>query len=566
MADDFCSAATAQSLGIVRGTAYWYTNWTGRFSASLLDSLFGYAGPAITPFVTGIVLTLWCACLIFAVRSTLSLMHERAPVSLSVTAAAIILFVILELTPSVAQSLYWGQGMRSVIPPLILATVYIALLAKSLRSAELKFGWIVGMVLTFVAGGFSETYVAAQTVALCIAIAFILFWRRRRDASFALLLSGLLGSLSALCVVWLAPGNAIRRTPFPEPPKMTMLLGIAFTGFTDFFYKILSSPMRITVIVGLVLFGFVLGAWLLSEEKPVRVSSSTLLLLPIAGFVVLFVCHIPIAYGASLNLPDRALVIPTFVLVVFLFAWSLLLGSKLGQAIRKVKWAMPIAIALLIMFGASAVYAGIKRARLAPTFKQYAQDWELRDRSIRAARSQHQEYVEVPRLFNWAALDEIEPDPKILWLTKCVQDYYGIKVVTNYDGASDPNADSHQSQIESAADAIKPIHDSSPASLDAIYHAGRGVVHFYTTTASYEEVRAHYESELVRNGWRLFGDRKLEIFQKYPGAMHVLYCKDGYAANLFYTASEAPRLGYNYSIAFNWGLSSGFVWGKEDCR
>jgi nicotinamide riboside transporter PnuC len=66
MADDFCSAATAQSRGIIAGAAYWYLNWTGRFSANLLDSFFGYLGPAATPYATGLVLILWLAVLTYA--------------------------------------------------------------------------------------------------------------------------------------------------------------------------------------------------------------------------------------------------------------------------------------------------------------------------------------------------------------------------------------------------------------------------------------------------------------------------------------------------------------------
>ena len=147
-----------------------------------------------------------------------------------------------------------------------------------------------------------------------------------------------------------------------------------------------------------------------------------------------------------------------------------------------------------------------------------------------------------------------------------MQDYYGIAVVTDYDGAPDPNVADHQQQTESAAALIQPLSDAQPAPLDSLYKPGRGIARFYTTNASYEQVKDHYESELTRNGWKVFGERKLEIFQRYNGMMHVLFCKNHLAANLFYTGAEAPRLGYNYSLAINWDLSSGFVWGVEDCK
>ena len=119
---------------------------------------------------------------------------------------------------------------------------------------------------------------------------------------------------------------------------------------------------------------------------------------------------------------------------------------------------------------------------------------------------------------------------------------------------------------KSFASWLKTPADATPALLNSIYKPGRGVAQFYLTSATYDQVKAHYESELTRNGWTLFGERKLEIFQRFPGAMHALFCKDGYPANLFYAGPEAPPLGYNYSLAINWGLSSGFVWGVEDCK
>ena len=63
IADDFCSAGMARRLGVLRAVWYWYINWTGRYSASALDAVFGLLGPAVTPFVTGLVLLIWLASL-----------------------------------------------------------------------------------------------------------------------------------------------------------------------------------------------------------------------------------------------------------------------------------------------------------------------------------------------------------------------------------------------------------------------------------------------------------------------------------------------------------------------
>jgi len=565
MADDFCSAATAQSLGIIRGATFWYANWSGRFSANILDSVFGYLGPRITPSVVVIILIVWFAALIAAAISIFKLLVDQPSISVCVLTSAVLLFVVVEITPNVGQSLYWGQGMRSVIPPLILGTIFATVVARSAIASTTKFGWVVaGAAATFIAGGFSETYVTLQTVSVTLALVVTLLVRRKHRPLISILFAGMIGSVIALAITSAAPGNSVRRTPFPEP-ALQPLLRISLAGFVQFFGKVFAMRLNYLLLAGVALFAFALGGFFFQEKRD-GPSSATLLSLPIAGLLLLFICHVPIAYAASLNLPDRTLVIPAYLLVVLIFAWFVLLGMRLRPVLTRSAWSTAAVISFLVLFAGTAVYAGVRRAMFVPAFRKYAHEWDVRDATIRGAKSRGDQFVQVRRLYNSAALDEIEPDPKILWLTKCVQDYYGIAVLTDYDGQPDASAGYRQAQSEMAAEAIKTPPFATAASLNSFYKPGRGVAQFFKTDASYDQVKTYYESRLTQNGWKLYGERKLEIFQRYPGAMHALFCKDGYAANLFYAGPEAQRLGYNYSLAINWGLSSGFVWGVEDCK
>ena len=128
LADDFCSAAIARSQGIVKGSLYWYMNWTGRYAADLLDSLVASIGPYAIPYQTGFVVIIWFGTLALAVYQ---LIHDDGEVRIlfSCVMAAMILFTVLEVIPSVGQSLYWAQ-VRGGVPSLILGTAYIALIAR----------------------------------------------------------------------------------------------------------------------------------------------------------------------------------------------------------------------------------------------------------------------------------------------------------------------------------------------------------------------------------------------------------------------------------------------------
>src|SRR5512142_1126962 len=84
MADDYCSAAESLRLGILRAAWFWYRTWTGRYSANVLDAIFGALGPGVTPVVTALVLALWLAALFAAIGLIMQPRGTRRPVLLSI--------------------------------------------------------------------------------------------------------------------------------------------------------------------------------------------------------------------------------------------------------------------------------------------------------------------------------------------------------------------------------------------------------------------------------------------------------------------------------------------------
>ncbi len=57
----------------------------------------------------------------------------------------------------------------------------------------------------------------------------------------------------------------------------------------------------------------------------------------------------------------------------------------------------------------------------------YAQKWDAMDAQILQARANHQAFMNIPAMFNWAALDRPNNHPKF-WATACYSEYYGIQV------------------------------------------------------------------------------------------------------------------------------------------
>ncbi|HJP93284.1 MAG TPA: DUF6056 family protein [Pyrinomonadaceae bacterium] len=536
VADDFCSAAIAHSQGIIRGALYWYMNWTGRYAANLLDTLLASIGPGANPYETGLIVIIWFVTLAFAVYQLIRDDERDMRALLSCITAAMVLFSTLEVIPSIGQSLYWAQA-RSGVPSLILGTAYVALIARRINASMHNKRWLlVSALLTFIAAGFAETYSVVQTTALVFAL--VVGWISNHYAApnkrsyLLLLIAGLAGSLGGGLLMVLAPGNKFRRTPFPPPPGVPDLLHISMRGLREFFYVVVLSPTRAPVWVGLILCGFVFGQGIFQRhESTVRERRhlvSALVWLPAVTFVLLVACWVPMAWGTSLTLANRTFIIPAYVLVCLVICWAYFAGQLCRRSyhlfpphLRALATVLPILT--LVVFGLFAVNRSWQMLQLRPTLEAYALAWDNREHLIQSAKSQGLNYAVVPRLQHWTGLDEIELDPKITWLTKCFQDYYGIQVIPELgDLSGEPNGEIKQAALEDQFESIHILPGSVSTELNRIYKTTRGKVGFYKIDLPPDKIKSYYETELARVGWKYIGSKKVEAF-KGTAVAHKIY-------------------------------------------
>jgi hypothetical protein len=581
LSDDFCSAAIARSHGIIRGTHYWYLNWRGRFSANFLDTLFGYLGPAATPYATGIAITAWFIVLTTAVVRIIPSDEKReAPLLQSCVIATMILFAVLHVIPFIGQSLYWGEGMRTVVPPLILGTAFTALIANRSESPTYRprVLWVITAgLLTFVAAGFAETYFAVQTAAILFALIIPAAFRRYTPLNkrnyFVLSIAGLVGSLAGGFVVWVAPGNNLRQGTF-TPPAIPELLSISFRGIREFFALTVLSPGKWCIWVGLILSGFIFGLRVFGRREDSSVVPPrdvwNLIWLPVVGFVLLLACWVPMAWATASTLNYRTMIIPAYVLVSLVICWAYIAGQVCCGGYSLFAHRTPASVLPLVgllAFGIFAAKVSRDMWQLRPAFIAYAQLWDERDQTIQRSKSQGLPYAVVARLHNWAALEELTVDPEILWLSKCVQDYYGIGVIPHLgDLYGEPDGAAKQAALEQQFDAIPKLPGSVPTQLNQIYKTGRGKIGFYNVGVSSDQIQSYYVRELTQLGWQHVGEKKLELFHRFTGGTQDLFCSGRVAATLFTTGEDEARLGYTYSLTLNWGMSSGFTLGEVDCR
>lgn len=433
IADDYCSAGMAERFGVLRAVWYWYLNWTGRYAASTLDAIFGLLGPRVTPYVSVIVVIAWVAVLAWTV-SLLRSDSLRPTAADSVGLALAVLFLTLILSPSVPQSLYWGQGMRSIVPPLILGTLYVALFLLVVRSRPtVTVFWLsrgASFVLAFVMGGLNETFTSLELALFVLALILVASaWRSStpRQAR-AFVLAGFLGTALAFLIVVIAPGNALRQAFYPPPPGLAGILRIASAGFLQFLGHSFGRADRLAGVVGVAALAAVFG---LRASSP-RPKAWLIPLVLVAALAFAFCCFLPAAYGLSDVPPDRTLMIPAYLIALALTFSGFVAGSLLGWQPAGGSWRAWCEVALAV----SALSACLTSAWLADrllldsrqTYRDYAIRWDSNNASILAARAQGQTQVVIQTLPNWADLDEPNDNPKF-WVNVCYREYYGIEVL-----------------------------------------------------------------------------------------------------------------------------------------
>ena len=213
-ADDYCWAGVLRTEGFLRAQMLWYTGYSPRYAFTFLVNLVELAGPAIVPALPAAAIVVWLATLTWTF-----LQFKIRLGRLSTTTSALLLAEAtalgsLQTAPDMAQSLYWQTGMLTYLLPLVLATFLIGWIRRAIDQPRLE-AWALGIsgLVTFVAGGLSETYLIPQNVALTLALlACVLVAPRaavRRLAS-AHLAVALAGGVLALLAILVAPSTASR--------------------------------------------------------------------------------------------------------------------------------------------------------------------------------------------------------------------------------------------------------------------------------------------------------------------------------------------------------------------
>ena len=446
MADDYCLAAAVNSAGFIKPQVSLYLSWTGRYSYTFLITLAEWIGPATVPIGPLLGVISWLGASVWALYQIARIAQWPRAFLTSCLVAEVIVFGMLNSTNNIAQSFYWQGGLINYAVPLILLTTYIGIVGFGIRRTSGKRPGLIilSAIVTFIAGGFTEAFVFLQTCILVLALVACLMstgWWKRSTLLF--IIAGLAGSLLALFVVVLAPGNAGRRGFFPPPPNLFKLTGLSIYFVIHFIgYTLYYSPLT---MVMLLILPALIGAYTRSadsapgREQGKNVTRLLFLYLPLLAFFLILCSFVPGVYGTSNDMPGRAHMIPQFILVCATVYWGYLAGAALAVRFR-ISNRMGLVLASVLIVCAALVLSvpliSIQRTlSLVPRARESASIWDQMDQDARTAKARGIMDLTVPlvddvetRLGATHTELSLERD-KQNWKNKCAAVYYGLNSI-----------------------------------------------------------------------------------------------------------------------------------------
>jgi len=443
IADDFCTAGTLRRLGFWESQSNWYLHWSGRYTFTFVATGLNLLGPGITPWLPLAALVVWLGAAAYLFRAWTPKDDRSASWPIPFALSALLLFFTVEGAPNLYQSLYWQTGMLTYTLPLALGTFYLGwLLRRSRQAGGARPAPLVlagYAIFAFLLGGFSETFAGLQTAAMTLWMGGILVLPAKspRRGSSWLYAAGLLGSLLALLVVAMAPGNAVRQSALPVQAQWVEIVARSWKDMFIFLARV-GRDHAVSVFLALSLpaaWGFAAGARA-GEFPPEERNRSLMFLLgiPFVTAVLVLGTILPYEYAVS-SYPDaRVLITTQFVLGFGMVSWGLVFGWRAARALHRRVGSVGRALStaggllLLTVFLAAAVQTFRAIREPLPVAQAYAEAWDRRHQDLRVAAAEDVETVAAASLRHMAGLAELGRDPEE-WINRCIAWTYGLDQV-----------------------------------------------------------------------------------------------------------------------------------------
>ena len=422
VADDFWTAGYIRVLGFWEAQRYWYLSWSGRYSFTFLVSLVELLGVGATRWLPVSSLVLWIGALYWFWDGLFRLASLPYSRWIRLSASLLVIYTTMRTLVGWQQAFLWQTGLLTYTVPLIGLTFWSAWFLARLSQPEVdtpKWHTLLWIALLFwFLGGFSETSLAFQTAVLGLALVFFAVPSRvtpHRRESLLLLSAGLAGSLAALLCVVIAPGNSVRlgQNGGIHLPQMTELISQTFYSAQHYFKNLFTLSIRPMLCILAMPALFAIGFHPRLKQKPTRwellLPIGFLLLFPLVILAVYWVCFLPAYVAMRAGPPLRSIVIMFFWLSLTFSIESYVFGvtiTKLAQWISPIFQRADIlrliqigtVVILFVLLVIGPLQTAQKLWHILPEYRQFAVEWDIRDRMARQAAANGIRDIVLPQL------------------------------------------------------------------------------------------------------------------------------------------------------------------------
>lgn len=444
MADDYCSAAALKKEGFWGAQAYWWQNWSGRYSFSFVVSLVEMLGLKIVPVLPGVAIALWLFSVVWGCLPLLKNLKVSHAIAGALFLASVALWSTYRSIDDYPQIVFWQTGILTYPVSIILFFLGLGVaLRRSSHSVGIRW-WelVIWFAFAFIAGGFSETGVVVQIGLLAALLMIVVLTKSKHKGIFLpILIAALIGSAFSLLVIALSPGNAIRSAGFQSiPPLAQSLLDSLIETFAFL-------PRLAGMHTALLVFGLVAGAFFVCFFIPAEFQiSKSFLAIYFAGSIVFVLAgiwaSIAPAYLLRGGVPPQRVLLSAYFLTACLWIFWGMLGTLLIRSmlpptsIAAQGWISTGLLMLIILWGILP-FAG-SQLKLIPALKNYSALWDDRHQAMLTAPINGESVIVTTDLTRVKALSDLgtrlwlvgdfETSPDN-WINRCAAEYYGVEQI-----------------------------------------------------------------------------------------------------------------------------------------
>ena len=438
--DDYCYAGLLRQRGLLGMLSTTYTSpgpFSGnRLSLTTASGLADAVGPLASAVLPGLALVTWVGGLMFLLTQLRRFQVHRLGLSETGLLAAVLVCPSLAATPDPIQSLYWRSAMLPYLAALVLLIFILGLMVRYAAARRARPPALVAIfLLSLFAAGLSETAASLQLVTLGLLAAAAILTRTRLQqcapAAGGLLTAGLIGSLIAMAILFLAPTNWALPENHPRARDLASLLAMAIQNGYLFAYRSVFRQFGPSLVAFSV-------ALILAHRRtrspdllpPTSLPRALTFVLGIGFAVVLLILTsmLPAAYTRASYPEARVLIGATFVTICAAAALGWIVGSWTSGISRLgIRLSPAITGLVLISLSIFPVLAAIDTLEQYPSYLRWARVWDERDREIRTARDLGNGSVDVMLMDNIIPdVAELQPDPDF-WYNNCAEWYYDLR-------------------------------------------------------------------------------------------------------------------------------------------